>query len=859
MAVVKNLMVRAGADFSGMSKAMSRASKDINNFKSSVSKSLKGLGALMAATGTAFSIAGATKDAITFESSIDQINRTMGKSAKSFQDWSDTNAAAFGMGKKEAAEYGAIFSNLISGFASDTAYTSKYTVALLEAAAVTSAKTGRAMGDTLNRIRSGMLGSTEAIEDLGINVNIAMIESTKAFKDFANGKSWQQLDFNTQQQIRLFAILEQAAGKYGTEIGGTVAANQLRFTAHLKNAKLYLGQAFMTIYSTVLPALTVLAQALSKVTYFIAQFTQALFGKKKDDTTKTINAQTSAVSGVGEAYEDAGKAAKKAAGYLAGFDEVNTAGSSSGGDAGSSGTTAGSISAEQIDAGGFAESTVAVSDRVREMVEKVKASFREMSGFIVQHKDIILSALAGLAAGFATVFLVTKWSAIIGGITTALTKVGAAAKAAWLAITGPLGLITIAIAAVVAAFVYFYRTNEQFKGFVDGILQKIGEVAQWLWNDVLVPFGQWAGTKLVEYWGKFKVAMVQLWNDVLVPFGAWLMNVMPIAWQKVTEAAQWLWQNVLVPLGAFLVQLWNTVIVPLAKILADVLGVAFRNVAEIAKAFWIDVLVPLGKALGEMFGPTIEAISAVLTWLWKNVFVSLGNYMSQTFVPGIASLIQVFEFLWKNVLKPLTSFMSDIFIAIVKSVFKAIGELINGAKTIFIGLMDFITGVFTGNWQKAWDGVKLIFKGVFDSLYVIVKTPLNLIIDMVNKVIDSLNSIKIDLPDWAEKVSGYKSFGLNIPKLPRLSRGGVVNGTTNMGNYIAGEAGAEMIVPLENTSFTDKIASALGTAVMTAMQLSQGNGKEIALQVDGVTFARLQNAYSAKESARIGGSLITTT
>ena len=72
-----------------------------------------------------------------------------------------------------------------------------------------------------------------------------MLESTEAFKKFANGKSWAQLDFKVQQQIRLAAILEQAYDRYGDTLADTTQTKQARFIASLENIKLNLGQAFL--------------------------------------------------------------------------------------------------------------------------------------------------------------------------------------------------------------------------------------------------------------------------------------------------------------------------------------------------------------------------------------------------------------------------------------------------------------------------------------------------------------------------------------------------------------------------------------------------------------------------------------
>ncbi|AGN33733.1 membrane protein [Paenibacillus phage PG1] len=307
-------MVRAGADFSAMRKEMQKAQQDLASFKSGLTKSIKGIVGVLATIGIGSAIKDATKDAMQYEASIVQLNRTMGESAAGFRSWAKENAAAFGMSQLEIAKYGAVYSNLLSSFTSGTAETTQKTQELLQASAVVASATGRTMEDTMERIRSGLLGNTEAIEDLGINVNVAMIESTKAFQQFANGKSWQQLNFQTQQQIRLMAILEQAQSKYGNEIADTTIARQNQLVAQLKNVRLGLGQAFMPIYNFILPALIRFATALATVMNYIAQFTTALFGgsvKSQNAQAQATNAQTSAVSGLGDAYKKAGDKAKK--------------------------------------------------------------------------------------------------------------------------------------------------------------------------------------------------------------------------------------------------------------------------------------------------------------------------------------------------------------------------------------------------------------------------------------------------------------------------------------------------------------------------------------------------------------------
>ena len=147
-----------------------------------------------------------------------------------------------------------------------------------------------------------------------------MLESTEAFKRFANGKSWNQLDFKVQQQIRLAAILEQTYARYGDTLADTTQTKQAKFIASLEDIKLNLGQAFLPIYNVVLPALTALAEKLENITAHFAAVSQTVFGKATKTTVASIEEQTQAIVEQGDAIETAGKQAK---GAIAPFDEIN--------------------------------------------------------------------------------------------------------------------------------------------------------------------------------------------------------------------------------------------------------------------------------------------------------------------------------------------------------------------------------------------------------------------------------------------------------------------------------------------------------------------------------------------------------
>lgn len=106
----------------------------------------------------------------------------------------------------------------------------------------------------------------------------------------------------------------------------------------------------------------------------------------------------------------------------------------------------------------------------------------------------------------------------------------------------------------------------------------------------------------------------------------------------------------------------------------------------------------------------------------------------------------------------------------ISAAVNTIASLISGVLTIFDGLTTFISGVFTGNWRKAWEGIKTIFKGVFDSLAALCKAPINAVIGIINGAISGINKLNISIPDWVPGLGG-KSFGINIPAIPMLYKG----------------------------------------------------------------------------------------
>lgn len=263
-----------------------------------------------------------TMMAVEFESSFSNLNFILNKSAGALEKWGKRNAQNLGISRLELVKYASTYSNLFKNMTDDTKVNAKITQEMLEKSAYVSSRTGRTMEDVMDRIRSGLLGETDAIEDLGINVNIAMIEATKAFKRFAVDKSWSQLDFKAQSAIRTFAILEQATKSTGDTIAETTAMELQRLNAIIQDTKLAFGEALLPVLQATLPIFISMAKVIERIAVRISAFSKGFF-----DATEVQKKASKTSDDLGKAQLKLGNDIKKAGdtsrGGLKSFDELN--------------------------------------------------------------------------------------------------------------------------------------------------------------------------------------------------------------------------------------------------------------------------------------------------------------------------------------------------------------------------------------------------------------------------------------------------------------------------------------------------------------------------------------------------------
>ncbi len=187
--------------------------------------------------------------------------------------------------------------------------------------------------------------------------------------------------------------------------------------------------------------------------------------------------------------------------------------------------------------------------------------------------------------------------------------------------------------------------------------------------------------------------------------------------------------------------------------LKTIFSTVFNAIGKVVKA----LATVIANIFGKKVSSTCSAAGAVIT-AFKAVASAAFNFIAGAIKKAM------------NIIVPVVKVAFGAIKGAISAAVNTITSIISGVLTVFDGLITFISGVFTGNWRQAWEGVKSIFKGIFDTFAAICKAPINAVIGIINGAISALNKINVTIPDWVPGLGG-KSFGINIPTIPQLYKG----------------------------------------------------------------------------------------
>ena len=393
-------------------------------------------------------------------------------------------------------------------------------------------------------------------------------------------------------------------------------------------------------------------------------------------------------------------------------------------------------------------------------------------GFLKEFKEELIAVgtvmLAGALYKGVTVLGAMMAAKLLPAIKAiiAATRSWAAAQAALSAAmsANPVGLIVLAIAAVVAAVIYAYKHFSWFKTAVDATWKAIVTASKWAWENVLKPVFTAIGT-----------AVMWVWNNVLKPFGQWFGNS---AWPVITTAASGAWEilkTVFKGIGDAALWVWNNVLSPTFKAIKvawdflwfglkvgwEVAKIIFNAVGEAGMWLWNKALKPAFEGIGMIIGHVWNFLKEVFEG-WKIAFQAVGDAA---------------KWLWHTILEPVWEGIKTGFNALwnfLKPVFDFIGKGIEGIGTIAGKIADGI--------KSAWNGIAEVFKAPLRGLgALLVALP------------DSI--LGVDIP-YVKEIRGFGA------KMAGMRTGGVIDGP--------GTGTSDSIVALANGIPTVRVSAGEG-------------------------------------------------
>ncbi|HIX12742.1 MAG TPA: hypothetical protein H9985_03860, partial [Candidatus Anaerofilum faecale] len=655
------------------------------------------------------------------------VDTSFGGMAYKMEEFADTAITSFGMSELAAKKTGSTYMAMARGMGVAEDAASDMAIELTGLSGDVASFFNLDQEQAAYKLRSIFTGETEALKDLGVVMTQANLQQYALSHGMnSNIQAMSQAEKVALQYSFVVDSLRLAAGDFARTQDSW--ANQTRILAmQWQEFMSIIGQALTTVLLPVVKMLNTIVAALINMANTFNSVISALFGGKNTQI-KSAGAMVDANAGIAASAADAadneqaladaataaGKAAKSA---TLGIDELNivqqdtAAGGGSGGTGGAGG--GGGSTGGALDTT-VSEETGVLEENLQRFVDKVLQLWAPL-------KEI---SFDNLAAAFDTLkkALEPFTSALFAGL-----------EWAWYNLFVPLAKWTIEDALPVFLEVLAGALN-----VLSTVIQALQPFGEWLWNAFLKPLAEWTGGAIIS--------VLEMVRDGLNGVSDWISTHE----ETIQTAITWI--------GSFALA-WGLVTGALAAWNAAV--TVWNSLGKIAAT----VTMGFGKAIAFLTSPTTLVIIAIGTLV--AVIATKGDEI-QAILQKVDDFLQnIFAKDWTEVFGPVLGGILNGFFTNVKNIWDSI-------KRVFDGIIDFVRGVFTGDWKRAWEGVKNIFGGIFDGLVALAKAPLNMIIGLlngaigaINSLIGGLNSLRFDVPDWVP-VLGGKTWGFNVPTIPTI-------------------------------------------------------------------------------------------
>ena len=733
----------------------------------------------------------ATKQSINLIETLNLFSVAMGKSLDKGLQFVDAMQEIYGMDPSNIYRYAGYFYQLTDAIGMTDEASASLSLSMTKAANDIASLFNQDIETVVNNLASGMQGMSRAVRKYGMDIRATTLQQTALA--YGITEQVESMSEANRMALRYITMMNQVrnatqqVSKSTKDASNTVGdfannietpANQLRiFKEQITQLGRAIGNFFVVPLGKALAYINGFIMALRMAINFIGSLLgivqqdaqQITAGSDLDDTAKSI-------SGIGSAAKDAKKQMDQ---LVAPFDELNIlqeqqADSSSGG--------GGGLGADTLDPNLLkALQDMELSlDNIRMKANKVRDAILEFLGFKVDGGKIIDwdfdTFINNLEKAFSTL---PQWFQDL--VTNIVNIVQTIVAPLWDNIIKPV------VDTVTNGILHAFNTlKEPISSLFSTVFADFKELIDSSWGPTVESIGGFLEPVLHT--------VSSLWQNFINIVASGVQTVEKI-WHDTLEPIVALAFEAVQALFNYLGTVWETVIGPLLEYIGD--GV---------ETLWTDTLMPILELVMDVLGNLVEAVLG----FWNNVLMPLVTWLAEHLGPVFTN---VFKGIW----------------TVVQQVITNIGNIIKGLLQTLKGLTDFLAGVFTGDWERAWKGIVNIFVGIGNTLISVAESIINTIISLVNKAVSFIYNTIVDM------INGFlKSIGalarflgipvdvqitapppqiptLHMPRIPMLAKGGVVDSPTmamiGEGQY------DEAVVPLGNSPQMQDLVQQIADAV----------------------------------------------
>lgn len=599
--------------------------------------------------------------------------------------------------------------------------------------------------------------------------------------------------------VLVFNLISSALRTMVSGLGSAIVKTDGVSTAfaRLKGAA---STAAAGLASALAPAITWIMNLLTSLLNGIVRLISFLTGKSisgMKSAAQGINSVGSAAGSTAKKTKDAGKEAKKAAGELAAFDELNVLNKQPEEDTDDAGG-----------GGGGAGSGLAYD------FEQAQNPLKDLMGRLSNFWDAFLARLAPSVAAWKA-----AWEQIKQAAMDVWPGIQAAAQNLW--DNGLKPLISYLLDTFIPGIINgFSLILAPVVGDVVSSLIRMGAAAFETFSTIAVDAIQNIIIPVLDLF-------LSVWTDISTAFNsAWTTYISPVfammvEWfQEVMDFVERLWLEVVSPiLSAIVAQLqalWDDHLAPLAANLIAVVGDAINFVAELLKALWDNLLLPVANWLLTTFGPTITTVCTAVSGIVTNTIGVIADVLNI----GLLALKGVIDFM----------------------------------RNVFEGNWDAAWQAVSSTVSSIWDVITNSIKTAINNIIGFVNAMITAIVSALNAVIDAMNSISFDVPDGIPGLGG-KHIGFDIthitaPQIPYLAQGAVIPANHEFLAVLGDQSsGTNVEAPLETIKEAlAEVMTAYGGQDITIRFAASGGLEQL---------VRLLKPYIDKENNRAGAKLIS--